>query len=366
MERNPAAPASRAEDQVEAAAAAPGLGLWYCLPPDLLERLAAEVKLPSIDPRLYQFEKDLTASAHRAKSRVGLWDGRPIDDGALATPLPVTPLKEWILSELSDDPNSRALIDNLDQNLAQAEVGLDRNWVNAAGYCGWLMSNPTFIDEHDRLLRRWNAHVRRLGFPIRGPLPIGLLDVAPDLERPSDEEIEYAEHYSAFLDRWELAAMQAPYLPEPRQIQAPVLLRSQATHLTRGGGQLIYIPANMPLPDRDDLRQMIGWSRNAAPDRQHMQSWDRIVHVSNGAKNRIARYARIFRLQHYWMILHARWGTRLDHKLGKLRLAFAEWLMPDEVDPGQGEDSIRKDLQLIAKGRGGTDWYKRTDVLNLF
>ena len=86
----------------------------------------------------------------------------------------------------------------------------------------------------------------------------------------------------------------------------------------------------MPVPDRDTLRDMIAAATNAAHVPNHLQEWHQIVQATNSAKNRIPRFARLFRLQHYWTVLHKRWGPRLDGRIEKLQFAFAAWLMPDE------------------------------------
>ena len=87
----------------------------------------------------------------------------------------------------------------------------------------------------------------------------------------------------------------------------------------------------------------------------HLVKWRRIVARENAAKNAIARYARLFSLQHYWRLIHERHAIAVKRQACHLRAAFATFF---DVSP----DSIRKDLTSITKGLG-SGWERRPNPL---
>ena len=341
--------------------------LFYTLPGDLLRHLRAlGLTLHLCDPDLYHVEDAMTDAMARYPNAVGTWNCAPVSYRFLAPSPPVSSLKGTILSLFKDDPAWQPIINDLDRNLAAADSRLGALHQGTLGYCGWLLVNAQFVKEHDQFFTRWRAQVLKYGLPIRGPLPQGIEKWIDSIEAPNAETIKYAQGYGQLLDRWELADLRAPYLPEPREIQVPVLLPHQANHLTRGGGQLIYLPSNVPVPDRDTARDMMAGAVGAQAAPAHLQEWRKIVHATNTAKNRIPHYARLFRLQHYWLVLHKRWDKHLKRRNEKLQIAFAAWLMPNDDNPEKGLDTIRKDLYFIAKHRGAADWCLTPNALDLF
>jgi hypothetical protein len=342
--------------------------LFYTLPAGLLFHLRTRrLALHRLDPGLYRLERVTTYLVSKQRGTVGAWDCEPVRYRFLAPPPPASSLKRFVLGAFRNDPGWQSILARLDQNLAAVDSRMGGLHENTLGYCGWLMTNARFVEEHDCFFARWREMVRTYGLPRRGPLPAGIERWFDTLAAPPADAATYAAEYGALLDRWELADLRAPYLPEPREVQFPVLLPHQANHLARGGGTLLYLPSNAAVPDRDAARDMIAASLNAQAAPAHLEEWHQIVHAKNKAKNRIPRFARVFRLQHYWAVLHRRWGERrLKRKTEKLQLAFAAYLMPDEVEPEQGFDTVRKDLRLIARSRGGPGWYRKPNTLDLF
>ncbi len=160
-----------------------------------------------------------------------------------------------------------------------------------------------FIDEHDSFFKKWREMVLQYGFPNRGPAPEGIEKWLADCEKLNANAKHYALDYGNLLNRWALNGLRAPYLPEPMQMQNPVLIPNQAPHLTRGGGKLIYVPDILPVPDRDTAREMLAGS-DAPGTFSHLEEWHVIVDAKNNGKTSILRFDRVFRLQHYWRVMH--------------------------------------------------------------
>jgi hypothetical protein len=155
------------------------------------------------------------------------------------------------------------------------------------------------------------------------------------------------------------------YLPQPMQPQSPVLLPQRASFMLRGGGAMIYLPETAPVPDRDTLREMAEAALVRDANGEHLREWTEIVAAYSQGKKQIVRYSRLFQLQHFWRVLHHRWGDRLKCKGERLQYAFAAFFLPDK-DSTTVVETIRKDLQFLADRLDGPDWYRRVSALDSF
>jgi hypothetical protein len=343
--------------------------LFFVLPETLLRILHdSELALHQLDPALYQLETEIKDTVSAIAGAVGVWNGQPIIYRFLAPPPPVSTLKDQVLYNFAKCADWKPVMPNIDANLQAVDAAIDDSYKSALGYCGWLLINPQFIDEHERFFIKWRAMVLQHGLPIRGAAPEGIEKWFTDQGKLStlDHDAErYAREFGELLNRWNLYALCAPYLPEPMQIQHPVLLAHQAPHLTRAGGKLIYIPDNVPVPDRDTAREMLSNS-NATDSSQHLKEWHAIVNAKNKGKNAVSHFSRLFRLQHYWRVLHNRWGKHLHGRIQSAQRAFSEWLEPSDSNPEQSFETIRSDLRAIARRRGDPDWYRKTPSSDQF
>ncbi|MDB5356908.1 MAG: hypothetical protein JWN24_3361 [Phycisphaerales bacterium] len=305
----------------------------------------------------------MSALAGPPSSCAGFFQGRPVlYPHLLAEAPPPDDVLSWLPEEWRMWPGWREIWDRKVSSLESLGSRLSRLHTNSRGYCGWLLTNSQFLEEHDALFEKWAEQIRTYDLPKIAPLGAEVL--LQDTSEPAPQCRDYANAFFRFLERWQLGDLAGPYLPEPVQFQFPVLLSDQRRRLVRAGGTLLCVPKSSPVPDRELLREMAedAHGRQQAPE--HLRGWARVVDGSNRAKTRIARYARLFVLQHYWAVLHHRWGERLRGHNERLHAAFAIFLFAEEEDPDLTRpESIRKDLQLISRCLGGTNWPQRRAAL---
>jgi hypothetical protein len=135
------------------------------------------------------------------------------------------------------------------------------------------------------------------------------------------------------------------------------LLPSADKPQTWAMGATLYLAVIFPVPDRKLLREMVEDSLNRNDSPIHLRDWLELVRGENPAKKRIARYARIFLLQHFWRVLHSRHESALKRQQSKLRRAFAAYLIPKTAATMDAKSEIiRKDLDAISAARGGPGW----------
>jgi hypothetical protein len=171
----------------------------------------------------------------------------------------------------------------------------------------------------------------------------------PGVGHAEGELEQFVREFEEFFVRWRLDGMPAPWVPQPMGAHVPVCdLRPVLGHM-RHGGTTVYIPDICPLPTQEELRKMLedAVRNREAPD--YLAEWFGIIPAGNAAKNQIARYGRVFEVQHYMRALYARHGTALHRKKSSLILALAEFF-------DVSDDSIQRDLSLIDQ-RLGPEWY---------
>ena len=110
------------------------------------------------------------------------------------------------------------------------------------GYCGWLMSNRQFLDEHAAILESWADEVRRRGIPAMGPAVRDVNSFPGDVMRATGSTRDFIQEFEQFFIRWRLEALTAPWLPAPL---APQTARgrpepSRGAHASRGND---FLPA---------------------------------------------------------------------------------------------------------------------------
>ncbi len=216
---------------------------------------------------------------------------------------------------------------------------LNKNWDyivdHLRGYLGWLLTNPMFVDEHDRL---WNAAAPELdGSAI--PQRIETIPVSRKLPEgwnllPADRS-SVAAMIRDFCSRWRLSQLAGPYLPRPLEPRIPNLLAVQQS------GSQFLIPDIIAIDGSGLVRKMITNSQQR-PESEHLQEWLQIVAPENQGRKTIYRFARIFELQHYGRALAQRHRDALARNKERLRHAFAIFF-------STSDDTIRSDLQFLKK-----------------
>jgi hypothetical protein len=241
--------------------------------------------------------------------------------------------------------------------LDQAVAAADWSYTVTAGYCGWLLANSEFHRHHDAFFTRHQMAIRAIS--ALPPLDDRQMTSSPAMGR-------CISSYTRLCRRWSLAGLAGPYLPVPFQPHFPVpgdqlqLLPAMA----RSAGTLLYFPRTHPLPDRDRLREMIeaAIARQLSP--RHLKDWTDLIDSNNPGKKPIVRFERLFRLQHWWRLIHHRYGERIGGQIGNLQRAMGEFLLGDDPDD-KFLDTVRKDLAYLNE-RLGSEWHTRPGALGLF
>jgi hypothetical protein len=284
---------------------------------------------------------------------VGFWVGAPIHYDRLR----VRPVSYGTaLGEYAEQFGKKA--EQLGKKKARLEYALKTaeeslSWMAnvSRGYLGWLLTNRDFLDEHYALFDKWKEEVRTQGIPTLGPLLAQAMDW-PGAERAVDDRHRgFIEDFEALFHRWRLNSLTAPFLPVPLAPQMTGHLPASILRQLSGAGAFWFIPDIFPVPSRDQIRQLLDDSLRGGQKPEHLKEWTAMIRKDNTAKNQIARFARIFELQHFWRLFHQRHAEALYRKVGKLKEAFASFLECDH-------ETIRKDLLSIGK-RLGRDWARR-------
>ena len=316
---------------------------YFTLPGQLLKQVVTEVGENRFDAGLLKMEYTLSDVCGDHSSNIGFWGGQPINflllrpKNSLAGNFFVQGMSKW--GKTTNE--ARAI-------LAVGEQRLDWTADVRRGYCGWLMTNRAFLDEHHQVFQVWANQVAQKGIPKMGPVVRDVHSV-PDVQLAEGEMEQFIRAFEDFFIRWRLDGLPAPYVPQPMGVHLPVAdLRPVLGHM-RQGGTTFYIPDICPIPSRDKLREVIEEALRGRNPPAYLAEWFEIVHSDNVAKNQIPRYARVFELQHYIRALYARHAAALERKKSAIIVAFSGYL-------GISDDTIERDLNFIA-GRLGPDWH---------
>lgn len=328
--------------------------LFYALPPDLLDRVLRFIPEEKFDPQLFVLERAMTHVC--SPPTIGFWNGRMLQSHRLA---PLPPLTTMDLSGMEQLGWSKEFQLGLKANLAQADVKLRSAQSLLAGYLGWLLTEKTFLEEHDALLGRHADFIRGNGLPQMATVGRAMassslkqLGFGADDDRASDA----FDQFEKFYVRWRLQGLDGPYAPNPLTPQLPVYHFPGLFGHMREGGQTFYLPDIYPVPSRDELRQLI--EENLRPSHAlpgHLTSWQGLVSADRSERNQIQRYARLYPLQHAVRILYARHGSALKRSKGQLQAALGEHF-------GVSADAIKDDMALIAE-RLGSGWEEAPRVI---
>jgi hypothetical protein len=318
---------------------------FYTVPERLLTLVLQEVGDERFDPQLLQMETELSKLVGDHAVYAGIRIQAPIMYDLLEPPRPLAIRYDdvkglgWGKSEAQIRQFARIASEQL-QNLGEP----------IRGYCGWLMTNPNFVAEHDQLLREYRDQLQQHDFPK----PILMSAGQPLPQSPSDEV--WVSAFRRFYSRWRLQSLVGPGLPRPLPVMVPSLPAVAGNLAAAEGSAAIILTDIIPVPAREVLAEALEGGADRREDSAHLAEWQRIIGQHNVAKNAIARYARLLGLQHYWRILQTRHAAAVERRTDRLRSAFATYF---EI----GADSIRKDLEFIAD-QLGKGWQQRPNPLS--
>ena len=117
----------------------------------------------------------------------------------LAPPAPLSSLKGFVRGGFNADPEWQGILQRLDQNLTGVDARTEALREDSLGYCGWLLTNPQFLGEHDQFFARWREMVLAYGLPRCGRLPDGFDQWLGELNDAPADAARYAEVYTALL-----------------------------------------------------------------------------------------------------------------------------------------------------------------------
>ncbi|HEV8068973.1 MAG TPA: hypothetical protein VGP76_14650 [Planctomycetaceae bacterium] len=313
---------------------------FYTIPERLLTLILREVGDDRFDPQLVQMETELSRLVGDHAVYVGLRRGALIAYELLESPGPLK-IRYEDVKDLGWGQSEARI-----RQFAQIETEqLPALGDPIRGYCGWLMTNPAFVAEHDQLLERYQNQLRQHDFPM----PILMSTGQPLPQCPSNEV--WVDAFRRFASRWRLQSLVGPGLPRPLPVGLPLMPAVVRNLAAAEGGATIFLTDVNPVPPRSILAEVVEGGASRREESAHLAEWYRIVGQHNPAKNAISHYARLLGVQHYWRIIHARHPAAVKRRAGRLRSAFADYYKV-------GTDTIRGDLKLITE-RLGRGWEKR-------
>jgi hypothetical protein len=319
---------------------------YFTLPRELLQQLTAKVGEDRFDAELLKMEYNLSGKCRDHSSCIGFWRGHGINFQLLRPASDLT--DDFFIQGMAQFGKTASDAKDI---LALGQQRLEWTSDVRRGYAGWLMTNKSFLDEHQTLFQQWADEVAKQGIPNMGPV---LHDAQsfPDAELAEGTFREFLRAFEEFFIRWRLDGLPAPFAPQPMGVQLPVVdLRPVLGHMQQGG-TTFYIPDICPVPSRDKLREIMEEALRDQNSPAHLKEWLEIVHSDNVAKNQIPRYGRILEIQHYMRALYARHAAALERKKSAVVVVISLFLQVSD-------DTVERDLAFIAE-RLGANWHLPT------
>ena len=321
---------------------------FYTLPLDVLENVQVFVGEERFDSDLLALEYELSHICGDHTSQAGFWKNTAISYAELRTKKAPPISKELALAAgMKPAEVDLAIRTYNDRDLDSIERF-------SKGYCGWILTNKQFLDEHDAILtahaeaiRGWGTHHSASFLPESYRVNLNPGTIPP----ASGPWAEFESACKPFLTRWRLESLAGPYLPVPiKPLMAGVFPYTAMKQMMDAGG-VFFLPDTMPIPSRDQLRGMLDHALHKGEKPEHLKGWLDIVGADNMAKNRMDPYIRMFELQHFWRILHNRHASAIHRRTGKLEEAFGKVF-------NVGTQQIKSDLANIRK-QLGIEWLDR-------
>ena len=319
-------------------------GPFFTCPQPLLNSLCDAVGRNRFDQDLLQMEYDLSGLSGDHSSRIGFWRGAPIQFMLLFSD--DNSVNSTIVAKFARMTNKSEF--EIRRQLETLENRLEWTRNIRCGYCGWLMTNRQFLEEHRTLFGEWKNEIVEHGIPIMGTV-VRDATAIPEAKQAEGRMEQFVREFEEFFIRWRLDGMPAPRVPVPMGVHLPVCdLRPVLGHM-REGGKTFFFPDIFPVPSRDELRDAIENVLRQVGTTKHLEEWHEMVHSDNVAKIQISRCARLFRAQHHVRSLYARHGAALHRKKSALIDTLAEHLHVSK-------ETIQKDFAYLAQ-RVGDNWH---------
>ena len=229
----------------------------YCLPVPSIERLeqGGARNYSLLDTEHARAERAFSelCSAHHA---VGCWHGSPIKYDLMKSS---EGLPEALLKQLGWTKQQQLQAQQLVRGTSEQRQRLK-------GYAGWLLTEPTFVQEKQELADCWQAMPpdERPPFPLTRPLVLPRGSLTRERSSPVPEPFEL--RVQVFLDRWGLTQLATWDLLVPQGPLLPNLLPPGSPALPVHGIHLV-LPLHYPLQGADELqRQIVEFQHQAVRD----------------------------------------------------------------------------------------------------
>jgi hypothetical protein len=207
------------------------------------------------------------------------------------------------------------------------------------GYVGWLLTEPSFLDQTRLLAERWRAlpEEQRPLFPLKqAAQPASALlgiEVTPEADT-------FLGDVQTFLDRWGLTGLATWEMPEPQGPLLPSPVLPAALSLPRHGVHLV-LPLHYPLQGDDGLlRQVFALQQQFAREQGLDDSLAGLPHYKS--------YAGMFDVLHLERTVRSRLGANHPPRgfVSRMEEAIADTL-------GSSLEQVRKFRKAITACRKG-------------
>jgi hypothetical protein len=316
---------------------------FYAIPQQLLDTIIAKIGEYRFEREVLELERAAASICGDCSQTVGFLNGVGIAYSILRRlePMPITAEQARRMGlELNQA--------QLDLKMRQVNETIDGFRKPRSAFLGWLLTNPTFLSEHDDLLRRWASIVQSGGLAKYRPLHDGECHEQSESKGLASDDDRFTVELSRFVARWKIQSLAAPYLPIPWEPTIGNVLPPKSITVVSASSAGIHIPDTMPLPSRDHMRRMLDSARQGQQSEPHLQDWYALIASANPAKNQLDKYERWFELQHYWRTIRRRHPDAMRGQIRNVQQAIAAFLDAKPI-------TIERDLGEIRK-RCGADW----------
>ncbi len=310
---------------------------FYVIPERLLDLFERYLGANRLDADLMILERTLSRRANAITACVGFGDGVPVIDHSLSSAPTLTEPNAATTAYLN---LCQAAGHRVDDFLKPAQQRFESLSLPRRSYLGWLWTNPRFRSELEKLSSEHHSLFQKGNTP---PLALANASALPKIREVQDvSNGDASVALQQLAARWRLTQIRGPLTVEPLSVHVPSPLPHLDAVHSQNSGTIIYVPDIAPLPDRDELRQLLEENvRQTAGNAEHLREWIELIRSDTQGKRPIIKFARWYALRHYHQLLTSRHQQSLSNCKQKIMLAFSEFF-------DVSQDTIDRDLREIA------------------
>ncbi|GJM24712.1 MAG: hypothetical protein DHS20C16_11270 [Phycisphaerae bacterium] len=310
--------------------------VYYTFPLDLLCELVKHCTAAAFDASLLSMEQDLASELKHNPRFVGydaagdVLSHEYLSKESLPLPNPNNEL-------LKRHGKTRA---GYNQFLDEAEALLAPGRNALRGYTGWLITNPRYLAERDRLLNKWKRQIAVDGIPRHGTAWLRNADKSSSVRQiQKGRRLECLNDFTGFYRRWRLQHLITNDLPVPLSSKVTDHGVLEGSALMDGGGVSMWQPDTLPISPGDQLNVMLNDMRING-NNEHLDEWINDCSKTGSNNHTIKRYCAVLTVRFYWNLLQARHPDVFNRRKGKVIAAFGDYL-------GLGPRPVQSVIQLI-------------------